>query len=210
MVMLKTLPEVLFKPREFYESMEEVTWKEGVLILLLSLIFSLILYSIFANVLGTSKIIFDFGLGYELTPFSLFFGFGQTIVFLILSSLLANIIALHFGGTGNLSETVGMFGYSGFLAFPKSLASIFLMIFLFSKITSVEFAAGLEQFLSSFMWIISSVFIIFILWELWIKGAAVSVEHDVSHFKGFLSALTAIILTYTIVFSLKYLGGLLA
>ncbi len=209
MVILKNLPKVLFKPIEFYESMEEINWKEGVLILFLSLFISLIVYALFANVLGTSKIILDFGFGYELTSLSIFIGFGQALFILFLSSWFANMFALKLGGTGNLDETIGMFGYSGFLAFPKSLTSIFLIIFLFSKISSVELTINIGQFFSRFVWIVSLIYFIFIIWELWIKSAAISVDHNLTKFKGFASALIALAITYMIIFLINYGVGVL-
>lgn len=206
MATLEKLPKVLFKPREFYESLEATNPKEGVFMLIFSLVLSLLLYGIFSSILGTSAVLFNFGLGWSMSPLSLFAGFLKALIFLFIGSWIADKTALFLGGRGSLDEIIGMFGYSEFLAFPKALTGIFLLTLFHSKFTGLG-ASGISSFFSGFVWGAVIIAFFFAVWEIWLKGTAVSVEHDLSFLRGAGSAVVSWIAIVSISLLFKFLGG---
>ena len=182
MVLFNILPKILYKPREAYEELQgNVTSKEGIFVFVFTAILSLIIYGGFSKLLGIKVMPIAFGFGTKMALLSISMEFLQTAVSLILLAWLVNKLALKFGGIGNFDETLGMLGYSKFLGIVQATFGIFVLMGIYAR--NMQIVAAIESGVATkpaFSFILALIVIgttIPFIWELWIQGTAISVEH---------------------------------
>ncbi len=213
MLSLAILPKILYKPREAFEELKDnTTASEGILMLILVSVFSLLIFGAATSALGINLMVLDFGFGtlLEFSSAALFFGlqfFGILII-----AMLVNLIAGKFGGSGNFHETFAFVCYSKVLNIIPMFVSIFALIWLRAKIFGAasvlnEGALGSIDFIGTIFNFTVYGSAILAFWGLYILTEAVSVSHGISRLKSFIAVLPGFLI---ILFLTSYVSQFIA
>lgn len=199
MIDLRLLLKVLYKPREVFEQLKfNVNAKDGVFLWGLLTLLATFIFMGAVRRSGMDLVPLSFGISY-FEGYLLVGEFVKAFFLFLLIAWLANFFARHFGGEGNASEMIGMFGYSRIVALPIALVSVLFLSYFNSLavsflVQSVEGGAVSLNF-GALMVIFMAFGIVFWIWNLWIQVTAVLVEHRLSAIK----AIAALMLSYLLV-----------
>ncbi len=204
---VSNLLKIVYKPREAFEGMYgSVSAKEGLFAWTFSAIFGLIIFSVISGLLKINTIPLDFGVGGKLTPIGVTFGFIKTTVSLILIAWISSKLANKLGGNGNFNETLGMLGYSKVIRIIEAITSGVVVLAIYIRTIQLANVIGAGATPAN-VWeaFFRSIFVgtlimesIFIVWELWIQGTAISVEHKLSFLKSISCLIISMLIVLTI------------
>ncbi len=186
----RVLPQVLFRPKEAFESIkEQTTLVDGVIMyIILALIGALI--GVLPNLI--SSLLFSISLG---------MGAGL-LVFLFIAWLSSKLAESIGKGTSDVGKTIGFLGYSQVVSLVMSVVTLLIRFLL----SAVPYNPLSPSRMIGFGFTIVGIIVGFI-WSLYVAGSGVAVANKVTRGTGILSYFLGVVITVLIVLGVLFLVG---
>lgn len=200
MISLDLIPKIIFRPRTAFEELKDNTSpSEGILMLLIVSVISLMFFGVVANIVGINIMAFPFGFGYVLEPVSAVSFFGLQFFGILAASYIGNFVAAKFNGSGNFHETFAFICYGFSFNIVPAVCSTIALLWLKAQI-NLDISAlnsgaiGSVSYMAALPSVSIAGIIVFNLWLLNILSAAFSSSHEISRTRGFVAAILGIII----------------
>lgn len=158
------LPKMLFKPREAFSQLQ-ATATDGIILIVL---FSIISQGI------------NFALGTAIELSTILSSISHIVAFIVIAWLVAALVKRLDKGTGDFGATLGLMGYTTFLAF------IFLIIIDIIGLAGISVGvnaaslSGNPTALASAGIVAGIIGVVYFVWSLWLVSTAISVANKIS------------------------------
>ncbi len=208
MISLSLIPKIIFKPRSAFEELKDnATASEGVLMLIIVSMLSLILYGIVSRITGGNFMAFQFGFGPVLTIGNVFLFFSLQFFGILIISYISNLISGKLGGSGNLPENFAFVCYSYSFNIVPAIGSAIALLWLKAQINAAMAAInagtiGTANYIAALSAYSSYGILIFGIWLIYILTEAVSVSHNISRLKGFAAVIAGYLIVAAVIFSI--------
>ena len=196
------LPKILYSPVQAFNELKGVSMMQGIMMFIILFILYQLVF--FAGLVG-------FGLlGAIGFLIAIIIGAIIGIVFLVIFGWLTSMIAGMMGGTKNMSETVGMFGYASIF----SVAQMILIVVIIKAGFDFAFANPFALISADFGGLgimVYGILGVFALWQIWIYGAATAAANNMKLKQGMITFVVSGLVFSVILYALFtfLLGGLI-
>ena len=175
------LPQVLYNPREAFESLHRhTTLTEGII---MAIVMTIIAYIIS---LGTG-IVFD--------AVAIVMAVIIGVVLLLITSVLSAYIAGAMGGKSDVEKTVGLLGYGTVLTVISAIVGLVLYFAMGESLSAIATnPLAMSTVALGVIGVALVLGIVFLLWALWINGTAVAQANRTSFGRGVASYIISVII----------------